>query len=435
MHESLVSLRSRHSRRSAIVLCSTVVAVVLTSYTTHNTFHTLSESIGVTHEIAESILTLGILIAFVLLQRLLSIILFRDAHLGLDPILNDPRPRCPVNKLCVEVAEPELNGAAAYYRLLIDQLRNVCTETEEAAVAITQRLQTIDEVVVDVQQFATEASRDSANNLAEAEARITGNKESIAQLKAFVRHRLAASDGEIAAGQEAVRRARSLQGLVDLIRSIAGQINLLALNAAIEAARAGEAGRGFAVVADKVRQLSHATEEAVRKVEVGIDDAVAVIEKVFDTKLSDAHSRDEKDSFESISRQLEVLGESYERITTHQREVLARLNASSDQLAQMFMDTLSSIQFQDITRQQIEQIIRGIEIIDAHRREVATTLSRVATPEAPSTTIAPIKEAFGALYDQYVMQRQRAIHDQSLAAAGHAAKASQMAPAKKIELF
>ena len=58
----------------------------------------------------------------------------------------------------------------------------------------------------------------------------------------------------------------AMGGIVGLINTIAGQINLLALNATIEAARAGEAGKGFAVVASEVKSLASQTARATDEI-------------------------------------------------------------------------------------------------------------------------------------------------------------------------
>jgi methyl-accepting chemotaxis protein len=68
-----------------------------------------------------------------------------------------------------------------------------------------------------------------------------------------IRARTAAADRSTAKLRDA---ALAMNGVVQLITTIAEQINLLALNATIEAARAGEAGRGFAVVATEVKNLA-----------------------------------------------------------------------------------------------------------------------------------------------------------------------------------
>jgi methyl-accepting chemotaxis protein len=60
--------------------------------------------------------------------------------------------------------------------------------------------------------------------------------------------------------------ATAMEGIVEIIGNITGQINLLALNATIESARAGEAGRGFAVVASEVKSLATQAKQATDKI-------------------------------------------------------------------------------------------------------------------------------------------------------------------------
>jgi len=66
--------------------------------------------------------------------------------------------------------------------------------------------------------------------------------------------------------QRLTAAANAMGGIVELIGSITGQINLLALNATIESARAGEAGRGFAVVASEVKNLANQAKQATDRI-------------------------------------------------------------------------------------------------------------------------------------------------------------------------
>lgn len=83
----------------------------------------------------------------------------------------------------------------------------------------------------------------------------------------------------VSAGESTSRlenATREMTGIVDLIRNVAGQINLLALNATIEAARAGEAGKGFAVVASEVKNLANQSASATTRIAKEIDGIQAI---------------------------------------------------------------------------------------------------------------------------------------------------------------
>ncbi len=73
----------------------------------------------------------------------------------------------------------------------------------------------------------------------------------------------------------------AMDGIVELITNITGQINLLALNATIESARAGEAGRGFAVVATEVKNLANQAKRASEQIASEISSVRAGAHSVF----------------------------------------------------------------------------------------------------------------------------------------------------------
>jgi methyl-accepting chemotaxis protein len=415
-------------RRMLLVAIAVGVGSALTVYIFHGWFHLdLLPGFGVSHALGDALGTLFIVMVAFLCTRMVSMAAFHDWLYGMGRAQKDAVGRTDTFIVAAEQVAVELRAVPAFNDVVRGQLNGVVTETEKAAFDIASRLQDIDAIISRLGAFVETTTVESNKLLTASEDRIEHNRVLISTLESYIRERVATTVKDKERITHVVAEARSLSTLVDLIKHISGQTNLLALNAAIEAARAGEAGRGFAVVADEVRKLSGETDKAVGQISKGIQTVANSIESQFEDKLSHSNAAQEREALESFATQLDDLGKSYKEVTEHEALVMSTITDSSQQLADMFMSALASVQFQDVTRQQIEQVIDALKRLDAH---AALLESRLDQFEDPHFVMQPLSEHLDQIYSSYVMDSQRDTH--------HAATKSGAATVKagpKIELF
>ena len=91
-----------------------------------------------------------------------------------------------------------------------------------------------------------------------------------------------------------------------------------------------------------------------------------------------------------------------------------------------------SVQFQDITRQQIEIVANALNQLDEH---AATLAQRIKSVDDPDFQYTPLTARLDDLYDKYVMETQRTSHQRALGQAGKTETPQANTGSAKIELF
>lgn len=155
------------------------------------------------------------------------------------------------------------------------------------------------------------------------------------------------------------KRTQAIDGFLEDVEKLADQTSLLALNADIEAARVGEHGRGFSVVAKEIRRLSNRSHEFSDRIRHHLKEVRVGLNKTYGNMrlLSAAdveHALQLKDEVLQLTRSLE----------SKNREVantVSSINAISKEISQDVQNVVISLQFHDITSQQLNNMFAPMD--------------------------------------------------------------------------
>lgn len=399
-----------------IVIISFLVAMVVPGFLEMllgMRLHNLQHSAG--HYTAAAVdafwVTFGILIT-VVVMLVLSKRTFRRLASGEMKMLNELYASSDHYRLREEKMGRYFNTQFELNKITAGHLDHVIKETDDAAGRIIGQAQAIEASVQEMQSTIARLSNQSDDLSARSSATITANEQSIDGLRGYVDRRLKEVEHDYKIVMALASNARGMGEHVDLLKAIADQTNLLALNAAIEAARAGEHGRGFAIVADEVRKLSTQSDQAATKIGNAIVSMATEIETQFSSKLNQKSTKDESTMLHNMETQLSNLGESYKQLKEFNQRILAEVQSGGASVSNHVLELLAGIQFQDITRQQIELVIRTINDTENYIGSLRECLKHTEQCSDPCKLSDFTSDR---LMKSYVMEKQRDTHQRAIA--------------------
>lgn len=166
---------------------------------------------------------------------------------------------------------------------IVNIVAAAATELSQTAQSMTQTISQSSQLAINASGAATQTASNVQSVASAAEELSASVREISSQLQRT--NQLVHQSTEKAQNADKLATAlnnasNKVNEVMEMISSIAGQINLLALNATIESARAGEAGKGFAVVASEVKNLAGQTDKSVAEIQAVIEEMRSASEAI-----------------------------------------------------------------------------------------------------------------------------------------------------------
>ncbi len=260
---------------------------------------------------------------------------------------------------CAACISEKISIFRVFSDLVREETASIIGDTENNAVNLMQDLQKVEAGLEGLLGFiaATDSNDRVVQIIDRTENQLQRSHDLITE---FSRERLEDA-ARVKQAMEAISSVvAGLGSAVQAVRIVARQTRMLALNATIEAVRAGEAGRGFAIVAAEVKKLSQQSDHAAVEIGDGISKLEHAVQASLTAVVGERIAKEEA-GFDVISQAVTELTENLQKLITHQRDTLTKVQYENERLSDPIMQMIGSIQFQDVVKRRLEALVHCFE--------------------------------------------------------------------------
>jgi methyl-accepting chemotaxis protein len=306
-------------------------------------------------------------------------VLFTAAFASFPPVIASPRPNeAPSTDVAgaVQCASHVSETIACFGKLstvLKEETERIIEDTEHNAVSLMEELGSVQIGMEGLLGFINAAgSNDRVVQIIEHTESQLARSQSL--IEEFSRERaMDASNVQTAMGDIAAV-VGDLGHMIQMVRTLSKQTRMLAFNASIEAARAGTAGRGFAVVASEVKDLSLLSDQAAVQIGTGIEKLEQVVQASLNTIVGQRIAK-ESSGFNDISGAVSELTDNLQKLFSHQRDTLTKVQYENERMSDPIMQMIGSIQFQDVVKRRLQAIVHCFDKITESIESSATDVA------------------------------------------------------------
>ena len=99
---------------------------------------------------------------------------------------------------------------------------------------------------------------------------------------------------------------------------------------------------------------------------IQVSDLISNIEKSFSQKLDDEQRQKETNILKDVNNQLTSLAADFDQLVEMHQQMLQQLDTNSKEVSDRVQESFTTIQFQDITQQQIESVVKGLSLFQQY---------------------------------------------------------------------